>query len=167
MQDRSAPPPLPSGPIRVAVVSADPVYVQTLTEFLRRRGIEVSRAGADAASGLDLDRVDVLLVETHGAAADEWALLERVRRQAPLVEVVAISSDPLVREAVRALRAGLYAVLQYPVSGDQLAETIAGAGTRKRRAEVRMRQLNGNQEWQGGRAGGRRRRPSTEPREGS
>jgi DNA-binding NtrC family response regulator len=129
---------------RVLVASRDRVFTQGLQESLRARGAQVHSwdgARAWSADKPQLERVDVLLIEAHGLGEAEWALVDRVRDRSPLIEIVAISSDPLVESAVQALRSGLYTLLAYPVSDDQLAEVIAEASDRKRRSEERIEAL--------------------------
>lgn len=89
----------------------------------------------------DLSSVDVLLVETDGFRDPEWTLVERVRERSPLLEIIAISSDPNVETAVEVLRSGVFSVVSYPVSDDQLAEVILEACRRKRHGEERLKFL--------------------------
>jgi DNA-binding NtrC family response regulator len=64
-----------------------------------------------------------------------------VREHSPLIEIVAISEDPPVESAVQALRSGIYTLLAYPVSDDQILDAIRAATSRKRRGEERIRAL--------------------------
>jgi DNA-binding NtrC family response regulator len=98
----------------------------------------------------DLSSVDVLLVETYGLGEAQRELLDSLHEAAPLVEVVAISSDPGVEDAVQALRAGVFTVLEYPVSSDVIVTEVTLACERRRRAEQRIRQLGGEERWGGG-----------------
>jgi hypothetical protein len=41
----------------------------------------------------------------------------------------------------------VFAVLEYPVSSDVIANEITRAGERKRRAELRIRELDGEARW--------------------
>lgn len=135
----------PEPPIRVVVVSSDRVYASSLEEFLTAVGMTVRCLSPTQRLPDPVPTegwADVVLVEIHGLDSSEWRLLEDVRRREPLVEVVAISSDPVVEDAVCALREGVYSVLQYPVSSEQLADTITRAMARKRRAEGRLRELD-------------------------
>jgi DNA-binding NtrC family response regulator len=135
-------------PVHVLVASSDRAYAATLADFLRRRGMSVLRLAREPTCLESLAPTDVLLVETHGLASGEWELIDAIRRAAPLVEVVAISSEPVVPDAVGALRAGVFAVLEYPVSSEQLEQTIRDAAGRKRRADARIRELTREQPWE-------------------
>jgi DNA-binding NtrC family response regulator len=127
------------------VASLDRVFARSLEESLRSRGAQVrvwELPAGSSAEGPQLEQIDVVLVETRGAGEAEWALLDRVRERSPLTEIVAISSDPLVESAVQALRSGVYSLLAYPVSDDELAVVIAEASARKRRCEERLEALD-------------------------
>ena len=129
---------------RVLVASRDRVLARSLEAALQANGAEVrlwEGRGAWSAEAIQLEGVDVLLVETSGSRETEWALVERVRERSPMVEIVAISEDPVVEGAVQALRNGVYTLLAYPVSDDQLVEAITQATARKRRGEQRIRAL--------------------------
>ena len=135
-------------PIRVLVASGDRVFADHLCTCLAAKHMAVTVWTASAGGRLpDLARTDVLLVETYGLDEAQRDLLESLRDAAPLVEVVAISSDPAVEDVVQALRAGVFAVLEYPVSSDVIANEITRAGERKRRAELRIRELDGEARW--------------------
>jgi DNA-binding NtrC family response regulator len=129
---------------RVLVASRDRVFARSLEASLESKGAEVhlwEGPGAWSAEGPQLEEVDVLLVETYGLREAEWSLVERARERSPMVEIVAISEDPLVEGAVQALRSGVYTLLAYPVSDDQLLEAITEATARKRRGEKRIKAL--------------------------
>ena len=137
-------------PIRVLLASGDRVFADHLCTCLAAKNMAVTVWAAPAGGLLpDLALTDVLLVETYGLDEAQRELLDALRDAAPLVEVVAISSDPAVEDAVQALRAGVFAVLEYPVSSDVIANEITRAGERKRRAEHRIRQLDGEARWGG------------------
>jgi DNA-binding NtrC family response regulator len=134
---------LPSRPC-VLVASRDQVFARSLKVSLEAKETEVrlwERPSASSADRAQLDGVDVLLIETHGLGEADASLLERVRERSPMIEIVAISEDPMVESAVQALRSGVYTLLAYPVSDQQLLEAIREATARKRRGEQRIRAL--------------------------
>jgi DNA-binding NtrC family response regulator len=122
-------------------MSRDGVYSRFLAERLSREGMSVrlsAAAGDGAAAALDAAQIDVVIVETHGLGEPEWALVELVRERAPLIEIIAISAGPLVDSAVEALRSGVFSILPYPVTDDQLVGDVSRACARKRRGEARL-----------------------------
>ncbi|MFH1176923.1 MAG: hypothetical protein V1750_05910 [Acidobacteriota bacterium] len=132
----------PRSPVRLLIASSDAVYRRYLADRLRSCGIEVlpwEEGDKESGERLDASRVDVLLVETHGLDDADWALIEEVRDRAPLIEIIAISSDPQVENAVQALRSGVFEILTYPVSDSHLVNAITSACSRKRYGEDRIK----------------------------
>jgi DNA-binding NtrC family response regulator len=128
----------------VLVASRDRVLARSLEATLDSHGAKVrlwEGRGGWSAEEPQLQGIDVLLVETSRSGESEWSLVERVRERSPMVEIVAISEDPMVEGAVQALRNGVYTLLAYPVSDDQLLEAITQATARKRRGEQRIQAL--------------------------
>jgi len=131
---------------RVLLTSRDVVYARFLSERLAREGMHVQLSGPTGVgptTDLDPSQIDVVIVETHGLGEADWAMVELVRERAPLIEVIAISAGPLVDAAVEALRTGVFSILAYPVTDDQLVRDVSSACARKRRGEVRLRATEG------------------------
>jgi DNA-binding NtrC family response regulator len=131
--------------IHVLVASSDAFYAQHLCERLRKKAMVVSSCQTqqiDAYERLDLSETDVMVVETHGLRDNAWSFLEQAREQTPLIEIVAICSDFEIEGTVSALRNGVFAILTYPVSDDELAEAIEQASQRKAQSEQRLMALN-------------------------
>jgi len=131
--------------IRVLVAAREPAVARGLLEMLEVIGMEVHRGEPPIAvrGGHDLATIDILLIETAAFGDAEWALVERVREGSPMVEIVAVSAEATVESAVTAVRAGVYAVLNAPVTPAALVAAIQGAHDRKRRGEERIQALNG------------------------
>jgi DNA-binding NtrC family response regulator len=128
----------------VLVASRDGTYARHLVERLRSMGMGAVLWNPPADDPApDPALVDVLLLETDGFGDGDWGLVERTRDRSPLVEIIAISSDPDVGTAVEVLRSGVFSVVSYPVSDDQLAEVIVEACKRKRRGEERLKTIDG------------------------
>jgi DNA-binding NtrC family response regulator len=131
--------------IHVLVASSDAFYAQHLCVRLQKKAMIVSSCQTqqiDAYERLDLSETDVIVVETHGLRDNAWSFLEQAREQTPLIEIVAICSDLEIEGTVSALRNGVFAILTYPVSDDELAEAIVQASQRKAKSEQRLKALN-------------------------
>jgi DNA-binding NtrC family response regulator len=134
----------PDPPITVAVVSRDRVYLDSLSASLGRRGLVVRVfLPAGEVPPTSLEGVDVLVLDTDSLTASDLELATDLQRGHPLVEVVAIAGDSPVADAVKALRAGVFTVLQHPVADGTLVEVLIAAGRRHRHARERLAELNG------------------------
>ncbi|HOC43880.1 MAG TPA: hypothetical protein PKJ99_12765 [Thermoanaerobaculales bacterium] len=129
-------------PITVAVASRDQVWMDCLSAQLGRRGLLVRElALAVEPRAAVLAGVDVVVLDTQSLTSADLATAQSMRRSFPLVEVVAIAGDSPVADAVRALRDGVFTVLQHPVAGDLLLESLVAAGRRHRHAQARFEEL--------------------------
>jgi DNA-binding NtrC family response regulator len=133
--------------IKVLLTSSDPVYARRIRNRLESMGMEIGclqPTSDEEEVEPEVCHADVLVVQTFGLGDQVCSFIERVREACPMVEIVAVSSAPLVESTVQALRDGVFSILPYPVSDDRLAEAIQGAYRRKQRGEQRMKQLNGS-----------------------
>ena len=94
-------------------------------------------AGEDTHFSLPRD-VDVLVIDLNDMTEPECAFLDGIRENSPMVEIVVITSDPTVRDAVDVFRSGVFAVIRYPFSDDQIVDVVLRAGRRKRWGERRI-----------------------------
>lgn len=130
-------------PLTVAIASRDRVYRDSLSTPLRRRGLEVIELDPMTSDAdVELSSVDVLIIDTDALSPDDLEKVSRLHARWPLVEIVAVSGDLPIEEAVEALRSGFFTVLQHPVADDQLVETIVQAGRRHQRAKARFEELD-------------------------
>jgi DNA-binding NtrC family response regulator len=125
----------------VLVASRDAATARMHRDCLERAGMRVVLASPSAlrpGAGVDPEALDVLVVETRALDEARLALIERFRDSAPMVEIVVVSSAPLVDDVVQALRSGAFAILAYPVQDERLVEVVNAACARKRRGEQRI-----------------------------
>lgn len=133
----------PPRSLTVAIASRDRVYRESLALPLQRRGLRVRPLELDGdVFGTGLEGVDVLVIDSDGLRPADLERINRLHVHCPLVEVVAVTGDLTVEEAVDALRAGVFTVLQHPVADEHLVATIAQAGQRHQRARARLEELN-------------------------
>ena len=136
------PPVEPGESIRVVVLSADRVFADSLAAILAGEGLRALRLEPAAAAASGPTEVDVVVLESPGPGDPLWGAAEALRKHDPLVELVVVTSDPDVRDAVETVRSGAFTVLEYPVSGQELAGAVLAAGRRKLRAARRIDQID-------------------------
>jgi DNA-binding NtrC family response regulator len=126
------------GRIELLVVDDDVDFSKALTPALARRGMNVTVAhNGEAALALSRARrfhvalVDVLMPGMHGLE-----LMERLKVEDPLLEVVILTGNPTVPDARTALRSGAFDYLVKPRPVEDLADVIARAWQGRRAAEA-------------------------------
>lgn len=112
---------------------------------------DLTRGGTQAvvATPAELDGWDDAVAQTvdvfvvFGPVLDDalMVLLETIRNRFPTSEIVAVSPDPMVENAVQAVRFGVHSVLRAPAGPDQLGWEVARALARRRWARQRLRTL--------------------------
>ena len=114
---------------RVLVVDDEKSIRNTMSEFLRIDGHEVWTAeDADAAGALmqahsfDVVVTDIILPRVSGVT-----LLQRIKEQAPDVQVILMTGEPTVDTAVEAVRAGAYEYLSKPTGKGELLAAVGQA----------------------------------------
>ncbi|MBI5498798.1 MAG: hypothetical protein HY907_01035 [Deltaproteobacteria bacterium] len=111
---------------------------------LARAGSPVAAASPREVADWDeafAQAVDVFVVAAAVLDDAQMALLERIRDRSPTAEIVVVSPDPAVEDAVQAVRAGVHSVLRAPALPDELGLEVAKALARRRWAKQRLRVL--------------------------
>ena len=123
--------------IELLMVDDDEDFSSALTPALVRRGMNVTVAhDGDEALALSRDRrfhvalVDVLMPGMHGLT-----LMERLKAEDPLLEVLILTGNPTVADARTALRSGAFDYLVKPQPVEELADSLARAWRRRRALE--------------------------------
>ena len=131
--------------VTVAIASRDRVYLDSLAASLACRGLVPLAFPVAEEPRLSLSGVDVLVLDTDTLTDSDLERVAIAQQSQPLVEVVAVAGDSAVAEAVKALRAGVFTVLQHPVADGLLVEALVAAGRRHRHARERLEELNGSE----------------------
>lgn len=114
---------------RILLVDDDPVWLQTLADYLGQHGYEVQTAG-DSESMLEQVRqqpIELILLDFHMPRLDGLNLLRRLHAQGVWVPVVLLSSDGDPHLPARALAAGAQAFLTKTASPGLLLNTVRRA----------------------------------------
>jgi two-component system OmpR family response regulator len=126
--------PLMSPPARLLLIDDDPVWLDTLAEFLGQHGFAVVTAG-DGRVGLSLAEqsdVSLAIVDYHLAGMNGLEILRELRRRRQDLAVLMISGDdePSVRE--QALAEGARAMVPKTASPRFLLQMIQESLTPRR-----------------------------------
>jgi len=107
---------------RVLVAEDDAQLRDLLVETLTRWDYDVTAAGNgdEALTLLDGRLFDVALLDMWLPGKDGLQLLEEIKRRDAALEVVMMTGDPMVSNAVHALKAGAYDYLIKPLNFEEL-----------------------------------------------
>jgi len=116
----------------VLVVDPDDAARERLAQVLRRDYRVIRAASAEAGLALmDREDVDVLVADVRQPSLGGIDLLQIVRENFPLVEIIMTSTAPDVDGAVRAIKLGAYHFLTKDADPDVLRELVRHAGERQ------------------------------------
>jgi len=107
---------------RILVVDDDLAFVQTIADGLLSRGFDALplAPGAEAASRLARDGVDVLLTGLRMRSLDGIDLLKLSQRMSPSRPVILMAEYGAIEFAIAAMRQGAYHYLMKPFLLDEL-----------------------------------------------
>ena len=116
----------------VLVIDAQDEARERLSQTLRRDYRVIRAASAEAGLALmDKEDVDVLVADVAQPGLGGIDLLQIVRENFPLVEIIMTSAEPDVDGAVRAIKLGAYHFLTKDADPDVLRELVRHAGERQ------------------------------------
>jgi len=119
---------------RVLVADDEPLQVELVSGFLRRRGFDVVTApdGATALERLRARGVDVVLTDQRMPGVSGLALIEQARAIDPEIAVIVMTAYGTIESAVRAIKAGAGDYLAKPVNLEELLHRIDRVLDRRR-----------------------------------
>jgi len=132
---------------RVLLVEDDQTQRQVLARLLSLGGVEVVQAAtvAQAVATLSQAPADVVLSDLRLPDGDGMNLFTEVRRRWPETCFIMITAYASVRDAVAAMKQGVYHYLAKPVDAEELRETVTRAlemvTLRRENLELRRRLL--------------------------
>jgi DNA-binding NtrC family response regulator len=132
---------------RVLLVEDDQTQRQVLAGLLSLGGVEVAQAAtvAQALATLTQAPADVVLSDFRLPDGDGMTIFSEVRRRWPETCFILITAYASVRDAVEAMKQGVYNYLAKPVDAGELRETVTRAlemvTLRRENVELRRRLL--------------------------
>ncbi len=118
-----------AGTINVLIVDDEEELLVSLKTVLERRGTTVTTAksGKEALSLLGTLDTEVVILDVKMPDMDGLEVLEAIKRDHPLLEVVLLTGHPDVDNALRGIKMGACAYLVKPPEIEDLVETIRKA----------------------------------------
>jgi DNA-binding NtrC family response regulator len=115
--------------IRVLLVDDEEDYVRTMASRMELRDVEsrVALSGEQALEMVAEDAPDVMVLDLRMPGIDGMAVLERVKREHPNVEVVILTGHGSPREEDQARKLGAFEYLQKPADTSHVLRTIRAA----------------------------------------
>lgn len=119
--------------VSVLLVDDDEDFVRAMSAPLERRGLSVTPAhdGREAIERVRSRSFEVAVVDVVMPGMNGLTLLERLREEDPLLEVVVLTGNPRVGDVRRGFQAGAYDYLVKPCSVEDLVRVVRAAGDRR------------------------------------
>ncbi len=111
------------------VVDDDRIILDSLNEFLRLEGYEVSTAVSftEAVDALERQPIDLVICDINMPGGNGFELLHAVRRRFPETVVIMMTAYGTIESAVEAIKMGAYDYLTKPIIDDELRVCIERA----------------------------------------
>lgn len=125
-------------PFRLLLVDDERDFAEPLAGRLALRGVEAECvfSGTEAAGRLDRDPpVDVVILDMSMPYPGGIETLNTLKKKNPLVEVVMLTGQSTVQNAVDALKLGAFDYLTKPCGVDDLLDVSEKAYARKKKRE--------------------------------
>lgn len=135
---------------RVLVVDDEPSIRLTLQEFLQEAGYQTAVA-EEAKGALQLLKpgdVDVVVSDIVLPRMSGVELLQTIRKEYPLIQVIMMTGQPAVETAAAAVRAGAFDYLCKPVTKDAILRCVGNAAKLKAAEDERVRLAEANRRHQ-------------------
>ncbi|MBU1172017.1 MAG: response regulator [Proteobacteria bacterium] len=128
--------------IRLLLVDDEQEFTDTLKQRLEIRdfSVNVAYSGEQALSQFNQDETDVIILDVLMPGISGIETLERFKTSAPLVEVIMLTGNATVENAIQGMKKGAYDYLMKPVETELLVEKINEAYKIKHDHEERIRQ---------------------------
>lgn len=118
-------------------------FVETMAKRLGKRSMEVHKAfdGEEALLQLaDRSDIDVVVLDMKMPGRDGLSVLEDIKQDYPLVEVIMLTGHGTVESAIEGMHKGAYDYLLKPCDLEDLTAKIKRAVGRKRELEEQARE---------------------------
>jgi DNA-binding NtrC family response regulator len=125
----------------VLVVDDEAEFVDTFSERLELRNLEVSKAFNGEAALQTLEKnhdIEVVILDVKMPGMDGIETLAEIKKKFPLVEVIMLSGHADVESAIEGMKLGAFDYLIKPSEMDQIVAKITEAVAKKHQHEEKI-----------------------------
>ena len=112
--------------VKFLLIDDDAVFTTTVGRSLIRRGFEASivRTGAEAASFLATNTVDIIIIDLKLESENGLQLIKRLKTQRPSVRICMMTGYASIATAVTAIKWGAEQYLPKPATADDILRVM-------------------------------------------
>lgn len=129
--------------VTVLIIDDEEAFLNSLKKRLEKRGIHVLTA-VGGPEGLDILKerrnIDVVILDVKMPYMDGLQVLEFIKRDFPLCEVIFLTGHATVESAVEGMKRGAFDYLMKPCFIEELMQKISEAVEKKRAVERAMKE---------------------------
>lgn len=118
---------------KVLLVDDEIDFLDTLSERMRNRGMEVatSSSGVEALKKVDKEAYDVIILDLMMPGVDGLEALKILKAKRPELQVILLTGHATVEKGIEAMKLGAMDFLEKPADLGQLTEKIKKAQAKK------------------------------------
>jgi DNA-binding NtrC family response regulator len=118
---------------KVLLVDDEVDFLDTLSERMRTRGMEVSTSssGAEALKKVEQESYDVIILDLMMPGVDGLEALKILKEKRPELQVILLTGHASVEKGIEAMKLGAMDFLEKPADLSQLTEKIKKAQAKK------------------------------------
>lgn len=114
---------------KVLLVDDEEDFIQTLSQRLEVRGLQVTGAtrGAEAVELVDRQEFDAIVLDLAMPGMDGMETLKRIRENHPDAEIIILTGHASIKTSIEAMKLGAEDYLEKPVDMQELLKKIEEA----------------------------------------
>lgn len=118
---------------KVLLVDDEVEFLNTLSERMRNRGMEVatSSSGVEALQKVEKEAYDVIILDLMMPGVDGLEALKILKAKRPELQVILLTGHATVEKGIEAMKLGAMDFLEKPADLNQLTEKIKKAQAKK------------------------------------
>ena len=139
---------------KVLLVDDEVEFLDTLSERMRNRGMEVatSSSGAEALKKVEQESFDVIILDLMMPGVDGLEALKVLKEKKPELQVILLTGHATIEKGIEAMKLGAMDFLEKPADLSQLTEKIKKAQAKKmllveKQAEEKIKEILADRGW--------------------